>query len=212
MPKTRNAFALKNFDAERILQRNFFLNRLGSVHDDTDANILGLYDARNVAHLGSAEMVERLSYLQKLKAAVATYTKLLELNTNRLEVLSTSYAKKFAETAAQVWQDKYRVANNCLQEYRNNIVSLCNLQKKIEELERVGEKAIDDQRRKEFSIRLKRARQKAKLKQSDVALKLKVTPATIASYEQAISAPQIPMLIRIAQALNASTDELLGLK
>ena len=210
--KTQNAFALKDFDGEKFLQLNFFFNRLGLVHDDTDANILDFYDVRNIAYLGSAEMVDRLSYLQKLKVAVAAYTKSLELNTNRLEVLSTSYAKKFAETAVQMWQDKYRGANNCLQEYRNNIVSLCNLQKKIEELERVGEKAIDDQRRKEFSIRLKKARQKAKLKQSDVALKLKVTPATIASYEQAISAPQIPMLIRIAQALNASTDELLGLK
>ena len=210
--KTENAFALKNFDAERILQRNFFFKRLGLVHEDTDdANILDMYDARNVAHLGSAEMVEQLTKLQKFKAAVADYKKLLELHTNRLEVLSTSYAKKFAETAVQMWQDKYRRANNHLQEYKKNIVSLCKLQKKVEELERAGEKAIDDQRRKEFSIRLKEKRQNLGMKQSDVASKVKVAPATIANYEQGRADPQIPMLIKIAQVLDVSADWLLGL-
>ena len=209
--KTRNAFALKNFDGEKILQRNFFLNRLELVHDDTDANILDFYDVRNIAYLGSAEMVDRLSYLQKLKVAVAAYTKSLELNTNRLEVLSTSYAKKFAETAVQVWQDKYRRAQNLQQVYSDATAKLYIIQEKIDELERSGEKAIDKQRRNEFAERLQDARQKAGMKQSDVALKVKAAPTTIAGYEQARSDPQIPMLIKLAQVLNVSADKLLGL-
>ena len=176
MPKTRNASALRDFDKERILQRTFFLSKLGVVHEETaingvayketDADTLDLNDARNVAHLGSAEMVERLADLQKLKTAVADYKKLLDVHINCLESLSTSYAKKFVETAAQMWQEKYRRAQNLLQAYSDATAKLCSLHEKILELEREGEKAIDKQRRKEFAARLQDARQKARMKQS----------------------------------------------
>ena len=222
MSKTRNAFALRDFDTERILQRKFFLHRLGVVHEyttindvtykDTDADTLDLNDARNVAHLGSAEMVERLSDLQKLETAVAAYKKLLEVHTTRLESLCTKYAKKFAETAEQLWQEKYRRAQNLQQSYTDATAKIFILQERITELERAGEKSIDQQRRKEFAARLQDARQKAGLRQSDLANKIKISTATIASYEQALSAPQIPMLIRICHALNCSADELLDLK
>lgn len=212
MPKSKNAFALRDFDAERILQRNFFLNRLGLVHEDTDDNAINLCDARNWAHLGSAEMVKQLADLQKFKPVVADYKKLLDVHVTRLESIATCYAKKFAETAAQMWQEKYRRTQNLQQAYSNAITALCNLQEKITKLEQSGEKAIDQQRRKEFADRLQDARQKVGLRQSDLANKIKVVTGTIASYEQAISAPQIPMLIRICNALNCSADELLGLK
>ena len=210
--KTIDAFALRGFDSERILQRIFFLNRLGLVHEDTDSNVIILYDARNVAHLGSAEMVERLANLQKIESAVADYKRLLDVHKNRLDCLSTRYARNFMETAAQMWQEKYRRAQDHKKTYEEALTSLCDLQKKIMELEQSGEKAIDQQRRKEFADRLQEARQKAGLRQSDLANKIKVVTGTIASYEQAISAPQIPMLIRICHALNCSADELLGLK
>ena len=210
--KTIDAFALRGFDSEIILQRIFFLNRLGLVHEDTDSNVIILYDARNVAHLGSAEMVERLANLQKIESAVADYKRLLDVHKNRLDCLSTRYARNFMETAAQMWQEKYRRAQDHKKTYEEALTSLCDLQKKIMELEQSGEKAIDQQRRKEFADRLQEARQKAGLRQSDLANKIKVVTGTIASYEQAISAPQIPMLIRICHALNCSADELLGLK
>lgn len=210
--KSHDAFALRGFDAEQILQRNFFLQQLGIVHDDSDENTLDLMDARNVDFRGSAEMVIRLKDLQKLKTAVAAYTKLLDVHIRRLESISTYYARKFMDTAAPTWQEKYRRAQKLQQAYNDAADKLSVLQKKINELERAGDKALDEQRRKEFANRLKAARQKAGLKQSEVAAQVKVTTATIASYEQAISAPQIPMLIRLAQILNASADELLGLK
>lgn len=212
MPKSRNTFALRDFDAERILQRNFFLNRLDLVHDGTsDDETLDLMDARNRSHVSSAEMVGRLTELQKLKPVVADYKKLLDVHKNRLDCLSTCYAKKFAETAAQIWQEKYRRTQNLQQAYSNAITALCNLQEKITKLEQSGEKAIDQQRRKEFANRLQEARQKAGMKQKEVAYKVNAALTTIAGYEQGRADPQIPMLIRIAQVLNVSADWLLGL-
>lgn len=211
--KTKDAFALRDFDTERILQRNFFIEE----HDDTvyiesDTEKLDTVDARNVAHLGSAEMVKHIAKLQEFKSAVANYKRLLDVHKNRLESLATCYAKKFTETAAQIWQEKYRRAQNLQQAYSNAITALCNLQEKITKLEQSGEKAIDQQRRKEFANQLKDARQKAGMKQSDVAGKVKVASTTIANYEQGRADPQIPLLVRICYALNCSADELLGLK
>lgn len=224
--KTINAFALRGFDSERILQRNYFIKRLSrehittwaettindTVYIESDTEKLDTLDARNVAHLGSAEMVERLARLKKIKSAVSDYKKLLDVHKARLDCLSTYYAKRFAETVAQMWQEKYQRAQNFQQAYSEAITAIYNLLEKITKLEQSGEKAIDQQRRKEFADRLQEARQKAGLRQSDLANKIKVVAGTIANYEQSISAPQIPMLIRICHALNCSADELLGLK
>lgn len=220
MAKSKNAFALRDFDAERILQRKFFLSKLGFVHEETsingfayketDADTLDLNDARNVAHLGSAEMVERLANLQTIKSAVTDYKNLLDVHINRLERLSTCYAKNFMETAAPMWQEKYRRAQNLQQAYDDALSRLIDLERKIGQNEQAGEKAIDQQRRKEFAIRLQDARKKTGMRQSDLAKIVGVAPATIANYEQGRADPQIPLLIRLAQTLNISANKLLG--
>ena len=85
-------------------------------------------------------------------------------------------------------------------------------EKLAKEEEKARLKDEDKQRRKEFANRLQEARQKAGMKQKDVACKVKVAPPTISNYEQGRADPQIPLLIRICHALNCSADELLGLK
>lgn len=223
--KTPNAFALRDFDSERILQRNYFIKRLArehittwaettindnSVYIESDPDKLDTYDARNVAHMGSAEMVERLARLKKIKSAVSDYKKLLDVHKARLDCLSTHYAKRFAETVAQMWQEKYQRAQNFQQAYSEAITAIYNLLEKITKLEQSGEKAIDQQRRKEFADRLQDTRQKAGLRQSDLALKVRIAPTTISNYEQGRADPQIPLLIRICHALNCSPNKLLG--
>lgn len=211
MPKTKNAFALENFDAERILQRNFFLNRLGFVYEDYDDNIIDIYNVAAISHLGSAEMVDRIGTLRKFKVSAIAYTKLIDKHIKRLESFGTRYAKNFVSSSVQMWQEKYRRVEELRQAYTNALSKLLSLQKKINGLERDGEKAIDKQRRKEFAGRLQDARQKAGLKQSDLARKVGVASTTVANYEQGRSDPQIPMLIRLSQVLNISADNLLGL-
>lgn len=211
MKKTKDAFALKGFDCERIFQRKFFLHRLGFAYSDNDTNVIDIYNVAAISHLGSVTMVERLDALKKIKTAVLDYTKLINEHVKRLESLRTAYTEKFTETTAPTWQEKYRRAKDFQQAYKDVISKLVILQEKINKLEQDGEKALDKQRRKEFAERLQDARQRAGMKQSEVASQLKVASTTIANYEQGRSDPQIPMLIKIAKILNVSTDKLLGL-
>ena len=209
--KKTNAFALKGFDYERIFQRKFFLHRLGFAYSDNDTDVIDIYNVAAISHLGSVTMVERLDALKKIKTAVLDYTKLINEHVKRLESLRTAYTEKFTETTAPTWQEKYRRAKDFQQAYKDVISKLVILQEKINKLEQDGEKALDKQRRKEFAERLQDARQRAGMKQSEVASQLKVASTTIANYEQGRSDPQIPMLIKIAKILNVSTDKLLGL-
>lgn len=211
MKKTKDAFALKGFDCERIFQRKFFLHRLGFAYSDNDTDVIDIYNVAAISHLGSVTMVERLDALKKIKTAVLDYTKLINEHVKRLESLRTAYTEKFTETTAPTWQEKYRRAKDFQQAYKDVISKLVILQEKINKLEQDGEKALDKQRRKEFAERLQDARQRAGMKQSEVASQLKVASTTIANYEQGRSDPQIPMLIKIAKILNVSTDKLLGL-
>ena len=182
------------------------------MHEDYDENIIDVYNVAASSHLGSAEMVDRIGTLQKFKVSAIAYTKLLDRHLQRLEKFCTRYAKNFVSSSVQMWQEKYRRTEELRQAYTDALSKLLSLQKKIAELERDGEKAIDKQRRKEFSERLQDARQKAGLKQSDLARKVGIAPTTIANYEQGRSDPQIPMLIRLCNVLNCSANELLGLK
>lgn len=212
MPKTKDAFALRDFNEQYIFSYLYFRHYLGILNEDkSDAEILDFYDARNVVHSGAAKMVKKLADFQKYKVAVDTCKKVFDVRTKQLESLCTKYAQKFTETTAPMWQEKYRCAKNLQQAYNDIISKLLILQKKINELEQDGEKAIDKQRRKEFAERLQDARQKAGLKQSELARKVGVASTTVANYEQGRSDPQIPMLIRLSQVLNISADNLLGL-
>ena len=213
MPKTKNGIILRGFDEQNIFYYLFFRHKLRLLHEDiSDAEILDLADARHVAHLGSAKMVERLADLREYKTAVENFRKELDVRVSQLENLCIKYAQKFTETSAQTWQEKYVKAKNLKQAYADVISKLYILKEKIDEIERDGEKAIDKQRRKEFAERLQDVRQKAGLKQSDLAAKVGIAPTTVANYEQGRSDPQIPMLIRICNALSCSANELLGLK
>jgi len=61
-----------------------------------------------------------------------------------------------------------------------------------------------------LSIRLKAARKALKLTQSELAQKVKTTKGTISNYENGHSTPSNEMLIDLADALETTTDYLLG--
>lgn len=61
-----------------------------------------------------------------------------------------------------------------------------------------------------LSIRLKSARKSKKLTQEDLAKKVNTTKATISNYENDYSTPSNEMLLLLANALEVSTDYLLG--
>ena len=196
--KQHDAFALRNFDEERILQRKFFWQLELPV--GTDEEIL---DAFNVSSLKDSEaMTARLDDLRGLKAKVAAYTKRILNHHAKLE--------KFFDKAGDD-KEKFRVWQ-LRQRYADVVHLLGNLQTNFNHIEQVGEKNLDEQRKREFATRLKQARRTAGLTQLDVALKLRQSAAGYASYEQGKNEPSIAMLIRICEVLGTTTDKLLGIK
>lgn len=61
-----------------------------------------------------------------------------------------------------------------------------------------------------FSKRLKYMRKQRKLSQEELANKINTTKSTISNYENEYSTPSNPVLVDLADALNTSTDFLLG--
>lgn len=61
-----------------------------------------------------------------------------------------------------------------------------------------------------FNNQLKHYRQSAQLTQKSLAEKLFITVRTLQFYEQGTREPSLETLIRIAEILNITTDELLG--
>ena len=86
------------------------------------------------------------------------------------------------------------------------------MQVNLNHIERVGEKDLDEQRKREFAMRLRQARRTAGLTQMDVALKLRLSATGYAAYEQGKNEPPIAMLIRICEVFGTSADKLLGIE
>ncbi|WP_207703291.1 helix-turn-helix domain-containing protein [Candidatus Enterococcus ferrettii] len=64
---------------------------------------------------------------------------------------------------------------------------------------------------KYFSDKLKAVRKSKKMTQSDLAEKIGVSKWAITSYEQARTYPSVETLMKICEALNTSSDYLLGI-
>lgn len=211
MPKTENAFALKNFDVERILQRPFFLHRLGVMHEDTDNNILDLYNVANVAHLGIKKMEKKVADLRQLKIATEDYVKFLTSHeSDKIRKLVIYYADKFVETVNPIFKKKFECARSLQEAYGIAIKLVHNLVKQISNLERENEKTIQRYYREEFAANLKQTRISRKMTQRQLAERLDIAIPSLSQYENAIIEPTLKNLVRLADILKTSTDALLG--
>lgn len=208
--KTKDAFAFRDFDAFHILQRKFFLHRLKVLLASTDADIIDLYNVENVAHLGVASMEQRLVELRRLKSIVETYVKYLNRHAGRIFRLQNYYINKFMQTVDDVVKKKYERAEILSDCYGVAIDLVCNIIRKLSTLEKENEKMIQRQYREEFAANLKKARLARKMTQKELASLLDIATPSLSQYENAIIEPTIKNLVRLANALNISTDELLG--
>ena len=204
--KTRNTFALRGFDEKKILQRPFFKQFGFGVMDDE--LILSSYDATTCR--SSAAIEKNLDELRGLMKVVTAYTKRIMDYEYKLEKIMQRYRELYMQTSAQVVKERYDRAHTLQQSSSRIWGKLGKLQSTINRIIWAGEKELDEQRRKEFCLRLKEARKNAGLRQLDVALTVRVSASGYAGYEQGRVDPSIPMLIRIAEALKCSPNWLLG--
>ena len=211
MPKTENAFALKNFDVEHILQRPFFLHRLGVMHEDTDINILDLYNVVNIAHLGIGKMEKKVTDLRRIKIVTEDYAKFLTAHeSNKICKLGLRYANKFTETVNPIFKKRFEYAHSLQDAYGIAIKLVCKLIEQISNLERENEKAIQRQYREKFAANLRNIRLERKMTQRELATRLDIAVPSLSQYENAIIEPTLKNLARLADILNTSTDTLLG--
>lgn len=203
--KTKNAFAFRDFDSARILQRPFFKNLYFS-SDKSDAEIL---ESLSMSTEDSVDILEKKLYVIK-----ATYERLTEFR-HLIDRHNEKRLDKYNRTKSK--SEKIRM--NELQrpapvmEYFSASLSVLELINKFEKLYYGIDKKLQARYRKEFANRLKRIRQDLGLTQKQFGDLIQISPQVFSLYERG-ERRDIPihMIIRLAKVLNMSTDQLLGLK
>ena len=202
--KTKNAFAFRDFDSARILQRPFFKN----FYFDSDKS-----DAQILESLSKATEDSVDSWEKNLYAIKATYERLLEFrhlidrhNENRLN----RYNRKKSEAKGIKITELQRPAP--VMEYFNASLSVLELMNKFEKLYCDIEKKIQARYRKDFGTRLKRARQALGLTQQQLGDLIRISSQGVSLYELGKRDASIPTIIKFAKVLNMNGNQILGLE
>ena len=198
MPKHHDAFALKDFDEKKILQRAPF--KAFNLPHSTDEDVLA--EISNFADLDAATMEDRLTKLQSLYEAAIVYRRKLKAHRRRLKCLFV----KCESGSAQSERTALLLKNYNWFEEAIELFAL-----KFGKISFDAQKAIAARQKKEFGIRLRQERQKADLTQAELAAKLGAAPSTVANIEQGRVDAPTSTLIRLCKALNCSADKLLGI-
>lgn len=197
--KTRDAFALKDFDAQRILQRNFFLSKLKApMLVDVDEEILdSWFNVAAISHLGTAKMRRRLDKVKRLQTVTAAYAKRLLEHELKIEKFIQDAKTK---NRAAILQQKYRAA----------VESVGRLQKEINKLISDGEKSIPKVFCKELGERIRTAREALNLERKNVAFSLGISLHALGHFERGEREVSPYVIARLSELLGRSPNWLLG--
>ena len=214
MPKTRDAFAFRDFDSERILQKNFFIVLDPSA--DTDEEILSAYDSEQFPeqylNLNTRIIEEQRYKLHWLNCFVAIYQNFLRRHYERLLKLKSKFAEKFILTVDPSLKRKYERTDYLLNRYQSIADALQLLREKIQSLGARLLKLYDWQWQKEFGERLRDARRAKGLTQANLGEKIGTSQNAIQKYESGAADISSRNLLKVAKILGVSADSLLGLK
>ena len=187
---------MKDFDAKRILQQPFFKGL--NLPLGTDAEIIETFDVTGLND--SAAIEKKLADLHALDDKLKEYRRLVKENIAALK-------DKIVEQATQGADVEADAATLRQLNFIDDRVEIFNLG--FGRLFVNIEKILDMQYRKEFGARLKAARQAKGLTQRKLAAMIRIAPPSLSQYESGIIEPTMKNLIRLADALNISTDTLL---
>lgn len=197
MPKTKDAFAFRDFELSRILQRPFFRNFYFEKNKSDEEILQSLSKTAE----DSVDSLEKKLYVIK-----ATHERLTEfrhlINRHNEQRLAYFYRKPNEK-------DKHRVNE---MEYFSASLSILELMNKFEKLYYDIEKKIQALYRKEFGNRLKQGRKSLGLTQKQLGALIQVSPQTFSLYERGEQDVPVYAVARLAKTLNTSSDQLLGLK
>lgn len=220
LPKTKDAFAFRDFDGERILQRKFFreLDDFDAVNafDITDEEELEFCSADKFKDLrrGDAALIAgRLNKLRLMYDVVDLYKFRVETHCEKLVDLKFRCAEKFAANEDNTFKNFFVRAVKLLELYEPVCSAILNLFNKIKIRNEELAKLYDRQWRKEFGERLRDARLTKGLTQARLAELIgSVSRDAIQKYESGVADIALPNLYKLSKVLDVSADSLLGLK
>ena len=202
--KTKNAFAFRDFDSSRILQRPFFKNfYFESNKSDTE-----ILESLNNATDDSVDSWENNLYA--IKAILDRLEEFRHLINRHNEKRLDKYNKKKAKSKGIKITELQRPAR--VMEYFSASLSVLEIMNKFKNLYRDIEKRIQVHYRKDFASRLKRIRQDLGLSQRQLGDLINISPQAFYYYENGKRDVSVPTIIRLAKALNMNGNQILGLE
>lgn len=211
--KTQNAFALKNFDAAKILQRPFFKKWREDYHvgDKPDKEILSkIFNGYDV------ETFEAKNFLLS-----TLHSRLVDLQglimrhaNNRLEPYRRAVQKKMdaVDADVQFLQAKVIREQNLMMKYIMDVsAAVGDLIVIVQNLWQDSEQELQAAYRRRFGERLKIARERAGLSRKELGDAINISPNGYGLYETGKRDVSTTALIRLARTLNVSADWLIGL-
>ena len=201
MSKTKNAFAFRDFDSTHILQRPFFKN----FYFESDKSDTEILDSLSESKKDSVDTLERKLYV--IKAVIERLRAFRHLIDRHNKTRLSKYNKKKSKSKKDKIQRFVPVM-----EYSNASNNILELINKFEKLYCDIEKKLQEHYRKDFANRLKQARQASGLTLKQLGALIQVTPQAFYHYENGKRDLTVPMIIRLAKALNLDGNQILGLK
>ena len=204
MPKTKNAFTFRDFDSARILQRPFFK----SFYFEPNKSDTEILQSLSTTEDSVDSSEKKLYMIQEILEHLGAFRHLINRHN---ETRLNKYNKKKSESKGVPISELQRPAP--VMEYFNASLSVLELTNKFEKLYYDIEKKLQSRYRTEFANRLKRIRKTLGLTQKQLGALIRVSPEVFSLYERG-ERRDIPihMIIRLAKALDMSSDQLLGLK
>lgn len=208
MSKSQNAFALRNFDKNHILQRpilkkfvqvdgDFFLKENCATDDEIIRDLSAITDDVNQNELN----------LRRLRVI---WERLLVFQTKTIDRRHLPRLVRFKRSTVN--PELKKRADFLYKEYDADamqiVMTAALIEKKVSELEKI----IPEQHRKVFSSRLRQARISCGLTQKETAIIIGLTAQnSYSQYESGKREPPITNLIRLSKVLNHPVDWLLGI-
>lgn len=233
--KTRDAFAFKDFNGERILQRPFFKEFRGDNdkrpldrpnfkkfreqyidESQTDKEILAMLSVTDADDVTTLE--QKNSILREISNGLLKLYDMIQKNhadyrNGRLENYRRAVMKALNKTAATPFQARISREQDLLGFYTSKVLpSFTDLTAYVAVLLAQSEKFLQDVYRRRFGERLKAAREKAGLSRKDLGDETSITANGFGLYETGKRDISIVTLIRLARKLNVSSDWLIGLE
>ncbi len=202
--KTKNAFAFRDFDATRILQRTFFRD----FHFDTNKSDIEILESLNTVEEDSVDAWERNLYI--IKATHERLTEFRHLIDRHNEKRLDKYNKKKSLSEKVKITELQRPAP--VMEYFSASLSVLELMNKFKKLYYDIEKKLQARYRKEFGTRLRQIRQEKGLLQKQLGDLIQVSPQVFSLYERGEQEVPVRTIIRLTKVLNMNSDQILGLK